>query len=74
MSSYHDVPLEERQRLRQKRIRKHHLANILTHWFNVAMWVLLLPTGLAILTSPRLATTPCCTTDTNTTNLNSTMH
>ncbi len=58
MSSYHDVPLEERQRLRQKRIRKHHLANILTHWFNVAMWLLLLPTGLAILSSPRLAITP----------------
>ncbi len=58
MSSYKNVPLEERKRLRQKRIRKHHLANILTHWFNVGMWLLLLPTGLAILSSPRLAISP----------------
>ncbi len=58
MSSYHDVPLEERQRLRRKRIRKHHLVNILTHWFNVGMWLLLLPTGIAILSSPRISFTP----------------
>jgi formate dehydrogenase gamma subunit len=58
MSSYKNIPLEERQRLRQKRIRKHHLANILTHWFNVGVWLLLLPTGLAIMSSPRVSITP----------------
>jgi len=52
------IPLAERKRLREKMIKKHNLANILTHWFNVAMWALLLPTGLAILSSPRLGLVP----------------
>jgi len=52
------VPLAERRRLRTKTIKKHNLANILTHWFNVAMWALLLPTGLAILSSPRIGLVP----------------
>jgi formate dehydrogenase subunit gamma len=34
--------------------KKHNLANILTHWFNVGMWLLLLPSGIAIISSPRL--------------------
>jgi formate dehydrogenase gamma subunit len=50
--------LEERRRLRQKMYKKHNLANILTHWFNVAMWLLLLPTGIAIISSPRLGLSP----------------
>lgn len=58
MSGYHDIPLEERRRLREKKIKKHNLANILTHWFNVASWLLLLPTGIAILSSPRLGLAP----------------
>jgi formate dehydrogenase gamma subunit len=58
MSNYKAITLEERQRLRQKRIRKHQLPNILTHWFNVGVWVLLLPTGLAIMSSPRVSITP----------------
>ncbi len=52
------LPLAERRRLREKQIKKHQLANILTHWFNVAMWLMLLPTGIAILSSPRLALSP----------------
>jgi formate dehydrogenase subunit gamma len=52
------IPLGERQRLRDKMLKKHNLANILTHWFNVAMWALLLPTGLAILSSPRIGLVP----------------
>ncbi len=55
MSGPIHIPLHERKRLREKKLTKHHVANILTHWFNVAGWALLLPTGLAILTSPRLA-------------------
>ncbi len=58
MSSYEKIPLEERRRLREKKIKKHNLANILTHWFNVACWLLLLPTGIAIISSPRLGLTP----------------
>ncbi len=58
MSGYHNIPLEERRKLREKKIKKHNLANILTHWFNVASWLLLLPTGIAILSSPRLGLSP----------------
>ena len=58
MSGYKNIPLPERRRLRQKMIKKHNLANILTHWFNVASWLLLLPTGIAIISSPRLGITP----------------
>lgn len=58
MSSYKNIPLEERKRLREKKYKKHNLANILTHWFNVSCWLLLLPTGIAILSSPRLGLSP----------------
>jgi len=58
MSPHGNISLEERKRLRQKMYKKHNLANILTHWFNVGMWLLLLPTGLAIISSPRLGLTP----------------
>ncbi len=56
--SHKIIPLPERQRLRQKMIKKHNLANILTHWFNVASWLLLLSTGIAIISSPLLGITP----------------
>src|SRR3972149_2997800 len=56
--SYKTIPLEERRRLREKKYKKHNLANILTHWFNVGMWLLLLPTGIAIISSPRLGLSP----------------
>jgi formate dehydrogenase subunit gamma len=58
MSGHKFISLEERKRLRSKTYKKHNLANILTHWFNVAMWMLLLPTGIAIISSPRLGLTP----------------
>lgn len=58
MSSYKNIPIEERRRLREKKLKKHNLANILTHWFNVSMWLLLLPTGIAIIASPRLGLSP----------------
>lgn len=50
--------IEERRSLRNKTYKKHNLANILTHWFNVTMWLLLLPTGIAIISSPRLNLSP----------------
>jgi len=58
MSHFQSIPLPERRRLRQKQYKKHNLANILTHWFNVASWLMLLPTGIAIISSPRLGITP----------------
>lgn len=53
-----DISLPERRRLREKKYKKHGLANILTHWFNVAAWLMLLPTGIAILSSARLGLSP----------------
>ena len=53
-----NISLPERRRLREKTYKKHALANILTHWFNVSMWLLLLPTGVAIIASPRLGLSP----------------
>ena len=58
MSGYKNIPVEERRRLREKKYKKHNLANILTHWFNVASWLMLLPTGIAIISSPRLGLAP----------------
>jgi formate dehydrogenase subunit gamma len=52
------LSLAERKRLREKKIKKHGLANILTHWFNVASWAILLTTGLAILANPNLRIMP----------------
>ncbi len=55
----HDyLPLSLRKKLLAKEIKKHNLANILTHWFNVAAWLMLLPTGIAIMSSPRLGIVP----------------
>jgi formate dehydrogenase subunit gamma len=58
MSGHKNISLMERKKLRTKMIKKHNLANILTHWFNVAMWLMLLPTGIAVISSPRLGLAP----------------
>jgi cytochrome b subunit of formate dehydrogenase len=55
--SHKNIPLPERQRLRED-VQKHNLANILTHWFNVASWLVLLPAGITIISSPRLEVSP----------------
>jgi formate dehydrogenase subunit gamma len=47
--SHEKLTLEQREALRGQTLTKHYLANILTHWFNAFSWLLLLPTGLAIL-------------------------
>lgn len=52
------LTLAERRRLRATRIRKHNLANIVTHWFNAASWFVLLLTGLGILGNPNLKLMP----------------
>jgi formate dehydrogenase subunit gamma len=48
------LSLAERKRLRKTKIQKHGLANIVTHWFNVFSWFLLILTGLGILGNPDL--------------------
>ena len=58
MSANKTVSAAEQKRLRAKMYKKHNLANILTHWFNVLSWLMLLPTGTAIIASPRLGITP----------------
>jgi formate dehydrogenase subunit gamma len=52
------LTLSERKRLRAKKIKKHGLANIVTHWFNAFSWFVLLLTGLAILANPNLRIMP----------------
>ena len=52
------LTLAERKRLRAKKIKKHGLANIVTHWFNAASWGVLLLTGLGILGNPSLKIMP----------------
>lgn len=52
------LSLAERKRLRAKKIKKHGLANIVTHWFNAFSWLLLLLTGLGILGNPNLKIMP----------------
>lgn len=47
--SHEKLTLEQREALRGQTLQKHYVANILTHWFNVASWVFLLPTGFGIL-------------------------
>lgn len=47
--THEKLTLEQREGLRQQTLTKHYVANILTHWFNVLSWLLLFPTGLAIL-------------------------
>jgi cytochrome b subunit of formate dehydrogenase len=56
--SHENLPLSLRKKLHAQQIRQHNLANILTHWFNVLGWLLLLPTGLGILSSPRIGLMP----------------
>jgi cytochrome b subunit of formate dehydrogenase len=58
MSHGEYIPLAERKALREKRIKKHNIANILTHWFNAGAGALLILTGLGILFSPRLGIVP----------------
>jgi formate dehydrogenase subunit gamma len=58
MSAHATIPVAEQKRLRAKMYKKHNVANIITHWFNVISWFMLLPTGVAIIASPRLGITP----------------
>jgi formate dehydrogenase subunit gamma len=52
------LTLEQRKALKEMQLTKHYVANILTHWFNVFMWLLLLPTGFGILLGNVYPATP----------------
>jgi formate dehydrogenase gamma subunit len=58
MSHAHELTLAERKRLKEKKITKHYVANILTHWFNAFSWFFLFPTGLGILAAKRMPFVP----------------
>lgn len=47
------VPLtpEQADDMRQRRMKKHHVAIILLHWFNATTWILELSTGAALIVS-----------------------
>lgn len=58
MSHKYELPLDERQRLKDKKLTKHYVANILTHWWNAISWFVLFTTGLGILAGKRLPFMP----------------
>ncbi|MCG8603591.1 cytochrome b/b6 domain-containing protein, partial [bacterium] len=48
----------EKDRLRQHKIKKHHVATILLHWFNAAVWFFMLLTGAGLLVSDHYKVMP----------------
>ena len=44
--------------LLQRRMKKHHVAMVLLHWFNAWVWFLELVTGLALISSPYFRVAP----------------
>jgi formate dehydrogenase subunit gamma len=54
------VPLSAQQAetMRQLRMKKHHVAIMLLHWFNASVWLLELLTGLALISSPYFRVVP----------------
>ncbi len=58
MSHKYELPLDERKRLKDKKLTKHYVANILTHWWNAISWFVLFTTGLGILAGKRLPFMP----------------
>lgn len=56
----HPVPLtgEQAEGMKQRHLKKHHLAIILLHWFNALVWLIELVTGLALITSPTFSVAP----------------
>jgi formate dehydrogenase subunit gamma len=54
------VPLtaDQADAMRQRQIKKHHIAIILLHWFNAIVWMLELLTGLALIAAPYFRVAP----------------
>lgn len=56
----HPVPIsaEDADAMLQRRLKKHHVAIILLHWFNACTWILELLTGGALIVSRYFRVTP----------------
>ncbi len=54
------VPLtvEQAEAMSQRQIKKHHVAIMLLHWFNAAVWLFELATGTALIASPYFRVMP----------------
>jgi formate dehydrogenase subunit gamma len=54
------VPLSfaQTEAMRQRQVKKHHVAIILLHWFNATTWLVELSTGAALLSSPYFRIVP----------------
>ncbi len=54
------VPLtvEQAEAMSQRRIKKHHVAIMLLHWFNATVWLFELATGAALIASPYFRVMP----------------
>ncbi|MFN2238878.1 MAG: cytochrome b/b6 domain-containing protein [Thermoanaerobaculia bacterium] len=54
------VPLtaDQAEVMRERQIKKHHVAVILVHWFNAVTWILLVSTGIALISSPLFRVAP----------------
>jgi len=54
------VPLsvEQAEAMSQRRIKKHHVAIMLLHWFNAMVWLFELSTGAALIASPYFRVAP----------------
>lgn len=52
------IPASEADLMLQRRLKKHHVAIILLHWFNASTWILELTTGAALIVSRYFRVTP----------------
>jgi formate dehydrogenase subunit gamma len=46
------LTVEQAEAMAQRRIKKHHVAIVLLHWFNATTWLLELATGAGLIVSP----------------------
>jgi formate dehydrogenase subunit gamma len=56
----HPVPLsgEQAEAMRQRHLKKHHIAIIMLHWFNALVWIWELTTGVALISAERFQVVP----------------
>jgi formate dehydrogenase subunit gamma len=56
----HPLPLsgEQAEAMRQRHLKKHHIAIIMLHWFNALVWIWELTTGIALISTERLRVVP----------------
>ena len=51
LEEYLPLTPEEKEALKSKKIKKHHVATIFLHWFNMLVWLTELVTGAALIIS-----------------------